>query len=340
MILHVDSPVTEGSPARFVPPVREPRVEQEPPSTGLQLEHATVRRLSRLEPWKSGAYIALISLLIVTAAWICQQSWNPLSYVITVAFIGARQHDLGSMIHEAVHGRLARHRRWNDWIGECLSFLFLFFSMRAFRRSHLAHHRHFNGPGDPDWVLTRNPTWDFPMRPAKLMRILAARLFGFGILRSLVLAYHYPRESRGHREVDGALMRFARGVFLGGAILGIQAFDAWSTVLLYWLVPLGSWLPLCLHIRSIAEHFALPSGTSQPQSRSVRLTWIDRLFIVSNAMSYHGEHHRYPSVPFYNLRTLHEFLVEMPGYRSEIALTEGYRSVLTSAVGFDRSRCR
>ena len=40
--------------------------------------------------------------------------------IIAIAFIGARQHDLATMIHEATHYRLARNRRVNEWLGEAL----------------------------------------------------------------------------------------------------------------------------------------------------------------------------------------------------------------------------
>ena len=92
-----------------------------PSSTSGHSDASTVQNLSCLAPWISHTYIVLQFVLVVSAALLCHAAWHPLLYLLVVAFIGARQHDLATMVHEAVHYRLSSNPRVNDWLGEALT---------------------------------------------------------------------------------------------------------------------------------------------------------------------------------------------------------------------------
>src|SRR5689334_4224564 len=62
-----------------------------------------VRALSRISPLRGLAAIATEWLLIFTAIALCRRFWHPLLYVLCVAFIGARQHALLVIGHDAAH---------------------------------------------------------------------------------------------------------------------------------------------------------------------------------------------------------------------------------------------
>src|SRR5690242_19912669 len=82
------------------------------------LDTATIRSLSQIRPWRGILQVALEWLGISIAIFVCNRYWNPVLYVLTVMWIGARQNALAVMMHEAVHYRLLPNRKWNDWIGE------------------------------------------------------------------------------------------------------------------------------------------------------------------------------------------------------------------------------
>ena len=86
-------------------------------------------------------------------------------YLLTVAFIGARQHALLILMHDGVHYRLFRDRRLNDWTAEIILAWPNLISARAYRRNHFAHHRYLNTAQDPDWARRQGDlSWVFPMR--------------------------------------------------------------------------------------------------------------------------------------------------------------------------------
>ena len=298
------------------------------------IEPCEIRELTRLDPRITAGYILLQWALIVAAALLCWHFWHPLLYLVTVVFIGARQHDLATMVHEAAHYRFARNRRLNDWLGEAMSWPFVILSMRTYRQHHGAHHRYLNTDRDPDWIYKQDDSeWRFPMSRTKLGLVLLGDLLGIGLVKTFIRTLHLTRPQTARVLPDATALRLARVVFLAIALSLIIVFDLGAAVALFWLVPFVTWLQVCLRLRSIAEHFAFDTSHDRPHSRSVMLTWLDRALVLSNDTSLHGEHHLYPSVPFYRLRDLHELLVRSPDYRHGIELTRGYWSVVKAALG-------
>ena len=100
-----------------------------------------LRELSELNPIRSTFHIVAEWTLILTAIYLCRRFFNPVVYLLTVAFIGARQHALLILMHDGVHYRLFRGRRLNDWTAEIILAWPNLISARAYRKNHFAHHR-------------------------------------------------------------------------------------------------------------------------------------------------------------------------------------------------------
>ena len=88
--------------------------------------------------------VALEWLGIGLAIFLCNRYWNIGLYILTVIWIGARQNALAVLMHEAVHYRLGRNRKWNDWIGDLFTAWPVMVTVHGFRQTHWAHHRHVN----------------------------------------------------------------------------------------------------------------------------------------------------------------------------------------------------
>lgn len=65
---------------------------------------------------------------------------------------------------------------------------------------------------------------------------------------------------------------------------------------------------------------------------------LDHLLIAPKNISYHNEHHFYPSVPFYRLPELHRELMQQEGYRAGVHLSPGYLGVIRECLGKRPSR--
>ncbi len=294
-----------------------------------RLSPAIIKQLSKLKPWISVSHVALEYVFIFSAIVLCSLYWHPLLFVVCVMWIGARQHALAILIHEASHYRLVKHRRTNDFIGEALLAFPLFVTLRGYRLSHMAHHRHMNTEYDPDWVSKETPDWVFPKTKAALFFMLAKIAMGmnlFWMVRLIVKGGQPDAATKTTRKTRGFVA--GRIAYYVALVAVLTYFGWWLEFVLFWLVPLVTWLQVILRVRSIAEHFGIEYDHTYTEARTTYPTLFDRLFIASKNVWYHLDHHLYPSVPFYNLPLLHEQLNELKTFRERAHITKGYLGVL------------
>ena len=275
-----------------------------------------VRALSRIQPVRALAAIAVEWLMIAGAIALCERWWNPALYLLALVFIASRQHALLVIGHDASHYTLLRDRRWNDWIGDLLLFWPGFLSVGLYRHFHRDHHRYLATERDANRVLWRThdaagrqrPEWVYPKSPAALAVFLLRRA---ALLRG------------GRWMVGGLLSMFARGEFRRDSwwyalarslyYLAIAALLTrlgwWRAFLLYWLLPYCTWHMVIEHVRVICEHSGIRNGV--PPYHMTRTTlprlW-ERLLVLPRNIGYHQEHHWYPGVPLYNLPQLHALM--------------------------------
>jgi len=288
-----------------------------------------LRDLSMVNSWRGAFHIAVEWTLIVGAIFLCQRFWNPLLYIAAVMWIGSRQHALMVLMHDGVHYRLFRNRFLNEWLSEISLAWPVLISARAYRRNHFAHHRHLNTERDPDWVRRRGVVaWVFPKRPRDLTLLLLNDLSGLGAIGLLRLAGSLMSKDTGVSK--GFLI--GRYTFYLSVTVFLIWFGAMKLAILYWFVPLFTWLIMIFRIRSIAEHSAI-EGASQfyAQTRSTTASLLDRIFIAPKNVNYHLEHHLYPSVPFYRLPKLHALLASKPEFQGA-HVTQTYFGVIRECV--------
>ncbi len=296
----------------------------------------TLRNLSEINPYRSTFHIALEWGGIAAAIWLCNTFWNPLLYVLTAIWIGARQHALAILMHDGTHHRLFPNRGLNDVVAEGALAWPLFFSLRSYRRNHFAHHRNPNSEEDPDWMRKLTSEWVFPKRWPELATILLKDLLGFGAKRLArdVLTINRNGATKAAKKDGAGVSRYmlARLGFYVAAAVVFTVFHLWAEFLLFWIVPVFTWLPVVLRIRSIAEHFAVEYDHPYTHMRTTYPSLLERLFIASKNVGYHIEHHLYPSVPFYNLPRLHALLLQSEGYRGKAHITRTYLGVLRECL--------
>ncbi len=285
----------------------------------------TLRSLATLNPWIACAHIALEWAAIAGAIALCQYLLNPLVFVVTVLFIGARQHALAIIMHDAAHHRLFANRRLNDGVANALLAWPVFLDVADYRRTHLAHHAHLNTEGDPNWANKSVAGRSFPKSPAYLAMMFGRMAIGFTLLLSV-------------RAVFGAIWRRERlnpyRLALYAAVLAVVAwYGAWIPLFLYWVLPAHTWFPLVAAWRERAEHSATANRHPLNQTRTVMAGWLDRMFVASKNVNYHIEHHIYPGIPFYRLPQLHAAMRVHPAYQAHAHVTRGYLGAMGELAG-------
>ena len=275
-----------------------------------------IRSLSSIQPYRVVGAIAGEWLLIATAIVLSEAFWHPLLYLAALVFIGARQHALLVLGHDASHYSLLGRRWLNDAVADLFLFWPTFMSVGVFRYFHRDHHRYLGTEKDKNRELWRThtpegvvrPEWVYPKSTRSLLGLLALKMCaGRGalwILKGVLSMFARPEfRNDSWRYVAG------RSLFYGCTGLALWHFQLGTEFLLYWVVPFCTWHIGVEYIRLICEHSAVPV-TRSPYNltrTTIPRAW-ERWLILPRHIGYHHEHHWYPSVPFYRLPELHALL--------------------------------
>lgn len=282
-------------------------------------------RLSARSPWRGLACVAGAWALIFAAGALFVAWPNPLTYVLAIMLIGARQLGLAILMHDAAHGALHPNAAVNEWVGEWLCAAPVGARLSAYREYHLKHHRYTEQPEDPDLLLSA----PFPISRASLWRKIARDLTGQTFLKQRAAQLFGGRKPG--EVVNAGTMHFLLTNALLFAALALAGY--WWAYPALWIVPMATWLPLVTRLRNIGEH-ACVNTTDDPFShaRTTLAGPLERLFIAPYWVHYHCEHHVFMHAPCYRLERLHATLMGK-GYASRMTIAPGYRRVLREATG-------
>ncbi len=119
-----------------------------------------LRRVDNITNWVYLARTYLMLALIIGATigfYQCRSAngwailWNVPVTLFAIATVGAPQHHLACLAHEAAHNSLFKSRYLNDLVGEWLCSFPMISSNFHYGLHHLAHHQFVNDPErDPD----------------------------------------------------------------------------------------------------------------------------------------------------------------------------------------------
>lgn len=309
--------------------MHEAVVRPQCPELRISLERDLLKSLAKPAPVRlllqTGMEWLWIVALIAAASW----SSDIAVSIVCMLLIASRQHALLALMHEYSHYQLSRKHAWlNDLVGDVFTAFPFLITVHGFRRNHMPHHRHVSTDQDPDWISSmKKDRYCFPKTRKQVLAELLKHCIGWYTLQDLKgytvdsgMAVDLPRATR--------ISRLVFAIVLAAAV---TYFDLWRTVLLYWIVPLATFLMGILYLRDMGEHFGMPSP-GIAGSRTVLAGWAERILICQNGVNFHTEHHLYPSVPFFRLKQLHHALMKDSRYRGNAVITQGYLSGLLDEV--------
>ncbi len=257
---------------------------------------------------------------------------NPLTFILAVAIIGARQLGLAVLMHDAAHNALFRTTNWNNWLSDWLCGYPMMARTDAYRRYHLQHHMRTQQDDDPDLILSK----PFPITRASLRRKIWRDMSGqtgYQQRKAQIL------NAFGNKELGlgGRLKHFWSK--LGGSLmvnLVILAACAtlfhWSYYVLFWVLPFLTYHMAITRLRNIAEHAIVPDNNDPfRNARTTRAGWLARIFIAPYFVNYHVEHHLIMHVPCWRLPLMHKTLLA-DGYGERMEVSPSYLDVLRRAT--------
>jgi len=268
-----------------------------------------LRHLICISPVRSSLYLTLdVSLLVAILAAVALFP-HPLVVLLSIPLIGRQQNALFSLAHDAVHGRLFRSRRLNQFVGRCCFGGTVFISYDGFRSVHLKHHSSTMQSDDPDRQFVEG----FPMKKRALLRQFVNDFLGLSWLFVFFFYLRYGYKALGSWRA--LVLSYLPGITIQLTVMAVLlALDLEWMILFCWLIPAVVMVPFYLHVRGITEHAGLRVTDDQLMcTRTVTSSW-QTFFIAPHNACYHIEHHANPAVPHFNLKTLHFRLRDQDGF--------------------------
>jgi len=258
--------------------------------------------------------------------------------------MAGRQLGIGILLHECSHRSFFSSPRMNQHIGHWLGGMPLLIPMDFYRPYHMLHHAKTGT--DVDNIR------QYPVTKGSMLRKFLRDFTGVSGIKVLfgVLFYILP-----NREGNTVTMGAAKGKNKDTSNMKVSLINFTHVVLFhtlffacfwavgepmlyaYWWVCLIFVYPFIIRMRQIAEHAALTSLSSDDVRDTTRTTiarWWERLLFAPNYVNYHCEHHYVPTVPSYNLKQMHELLLQRGFYEEKPSalVVEGYPRVLAIAT--------
>jgi fatty acid desaturase len=297
------------------------------------------RSLLAIDPLQSWWMVASNWLLVFAAMALVAWAPNPLTIVVALFLIGARQLGMAIVMHEAAHRTLFRNRRLNDWVGNWLAAYPVWADVGPYRAYHLVHHTRTGTDQDPDLGLAA----PFPITRASFRRKVWRDLSGQTgwkqaravFRRDVGWARGRNQRSLGMNEgqqPDVGWHKLIPVATCNAALLGLLAIAGHPALYLLWVAAWLTTYRLVSRLRSIAEHGMVPDQRDPLRNTRTTLArrW-ERLLVAPNRVNFHLEHHLLMTVPHHNLPRLHR-LLRARGAIDEACITPGYLAVVRLAT--------
>lgn len=301
----------------------------------MKVNPSRLKPLFKTNMWRHLMAMTLDWTMIIITAYFTLQYFNPITYVLAVIIIGARQHALAILMHDASHFRFLKNKKWNDWVTNIFTMYPLFTSIEVYRENHMRHHRHLNSEHDPDWVAKLGKRdFTFPKTKTDFLRTIFSYFILYKGISDAIWFLKRFGGKKGKAKEQPVQPKFRKLGFYILLAAGLSFFGGWKVFLLFWVVPYLSTFFMFQYIRSVAEHFGeLAYDDLLTSTRTVKPNLIERFIIAPHNVGYHLEHHLYPGVPFYHLPKLHYLLMEDQDYNGAAHITRGYMSGLLQELG-------
>lgn len=277
-------------------------------------------------------YIVII-LLAVAAIYI----GNTLITLLAMWLIAARIHALLGLGHDATHFMFCKHKKINDIIANIFIFFPGFASLSVYRQRHFSHHQNLNTDDDPDFVSKKSdPNFKFPQKKIIFLKNVTSYLFGvhhlfnifdkkknfkqkikyilsgLSITRNIITT---PYKQKRREQLLQLLYTFL--------VVSYFLYMGWiQYYFIYWICPLFLIVPFLIRVRAILEHYGDIKSNIEA-SRTVYPTLWDSIFLGYELnVTYHLDHHLFPSVPSWNAKKLHKELLKNKKYIDNAHITK------------------
>lgn len=257
----------------------------------------------------AGAWSVIIAVIALSIH--IDNIWMTL---LAIPVIATRFNILGLLVHEQVH-QLGLRGRYGDILANILAAYPIGITVEDYARVHLSHHKYYFTENDPDFLRKSGPDWTFPMSAWQLTKLLLGDLSGIGFYKIL------KGKRLENKQVYNRLYptpKWLRPVFYITTVSLLTYFGIWPIFLVYWVLPLITFLPLIVRLGAICEHvYGQREAGIIESSPLIILRWWEKLVLPNLNFTLHAYHHFFPGVAWNNLPKIHKI------YQRENLVNEG-----------------
>lgn len=304
-----------------------------------QIPREKLTQLSSLRPKESFTALLInwISLILLTQIGIhlTANAYFPIFYLPLSFLIAGRFGVFIQLAHEACHGVLMKNKKRASLVAKWLTCLPIGVFYDGYASGHLKHHTWAGTEKDPESDSEKYKIVD--VTNPKLFFLFLKDFLG---ITALSVFFKY----RDNEKSENPFQKLLPLCLVQGILFTL--FFRWDikSYLLFWIFPAISSHMVLMRVRGMAEHGlakqigkAVHEGsegtfytrsflTPQRHYAFLPFTWLEKLLIGSLNVSYHHEHHLFPSVPYYHLPKLHELIANRVGVNNPYVYNRGYFS--------------
>jgi fatty acid desaturase len=248
-------------------------------------------------------------LIITGTIAVAVYSKNIFVSFFAIMIIAGRQNIFGLLMHEQAH-YLGIKSRWGDTLTNLfVCYPLLVVSVATYARIHLTHHKYFFTEKDPDIIRKSGKNWTFPMPVWDLMVIFIKDISSLNLIKTI--AGKNQKENTLNIKRLGPSYPWLRLAYFIAWVIFLTFTHGWTIFLIYWILPLVTFLQVFVRLGAICEHVYIPEAQLEETTAIIVPTFLESLFYPHLNFFYHVYHHYFPGVPFNRLPEVHKiFLAE------------------------------
>ena len=214
-------------------------------------------------------------------------------------------------VHEASHKLLFESKKLNDLFCDLVLGAWALHDVGTYRSTHLDHHNKLHSDDDPD----KDVYTDFTGSYSRLILGFFSDALSLTAIKRVLKVFKLNKKVE--KKWHTAFFKLLAQCILLSTLIYFTGVWGFVYYILFQLLPLFCIFPILMRIRTVVQHY---SEKLEKDNLWISRTTVSSLLehiVIGARMDYHFEHHLFPAIPYYNLRVMHNKLIEFDFFKQK-----------------------